>query len=138
LQFSAAKTFFFVSTLKFQTLLYTSNFCSEEKLVSTSFQLSSDIKHQLVALFGPCGDPERDWRGLAQKLGFERFIQYFGTRLGCEPAALIFDLWESGVNGSDRALLDLLQTLRVMGRPDAVQILDNYLSRPQYDVALSA
>uniref|UniRef100_A0AC34GP37 Netrin receptor UNC5 n=1 Tax=Panagrolaimus sp. ES5 TaxID=591445 RepID=A0AC34GP37_9BILA len=121
-----------------QTLLYTSNFCSEEKLVSTSFQLSSEIKHQLVALFGPCGDPERDWRGLAQKLGFERFIQYFGTRLGCEPAALIFDLWESGVNGSNRALLDLLQNLRVMGRPDAVQILDNYLSRPQYDVALSA
>lgn len=46
----------------------------EDKLISTSFTLSSDVKRDLVALFGP-GDPDRDWRGLCKKLGFERFLQ---------------------------------------------------------------
>uniref|UniRef100_A0AC34R656 Netrin receptor UNC5 n=1 Tax=Panagrolaimus sp. JU765 TaxID=591449 RepID=A0AC34R656_9BILA len=118
--------------------LFLHNMHSDEKLISTSFMLVPNIKTQLVALFGPSRDPERDWRGLSKRLGFERFLQYFGTRLGCPPAGLIFDLWEATVAGSERAVLDLLQTLRVMGRPDAVQILDEFLSRPQYDVALNA
>uniref|UniRef100_A0A7E4UX97 Netrin receptor UNC5 n=1 Tax=Panagrellus redivivus TaxID=6233 RepID=A0A7E4UX97_PANRE len=122
-----------------QTLGVNSTYRSEEKLVSTSFQLNAETKRKLVALFGPpARDPDHDWRGLARKLGFDRFVEYFGTRLGCKkPAALILDLWEAGVFGSERALLDLLQTLRVMGRPDAVQVLDDYLSRPQYDMALN-
>lgn len=47
----------------------------EEKLVSTDFQLGSEIKRHLMLLLDPPTDSERDWRGLAKKLGFERYIQ---------------------------------------------------------------
>jgi hypothetical protein len=43
------------------------------------------------------------------------------------PALCLLELWEAVNTGSERALLDLLQTLRVIGRPDAVQVLDGFL-----------
>lgn len=54
-------------------------------------------------------------------------LQFFGTRPGCSPTALLLDLWEATVLGSERALLDLLQALRVLGRPDAVDVLEDFV-----------
>ncbi|KAH7729376.1 UNC-5 protein [Aphelenchoides avenae] len=95
--------------------------------------LSADTKQQLSICLDPPTDPEQDWRGLARKLGYDRYIQYFATRPGCSPTSLILDLWEASMAGSDRAVLDLLQTLRIMGRPDAVLVLEQYLAT-SYDL----
>jgi hypothetical protein len=47
------------------------------------------------------------------------------------PALGLLELWEALNAGSERALLDLLQTLRVLGRPDAVQLLELFLAAEQ-------
>uniref|UniRef100_A0A1I7X7F2 Death domain-containing protein n=1 Tax=Heterorhabditis bacteriophora TaxID=37862 RepID=A0A1I7X7F2_HETBA len=62
---------------------------------------------------------------------FENSI-YFATRPGCSPTALLLDLWEAAECGSARATHDLLQTLRVMGRPDAVLLLEQFLAHFSY------
>lgn len=41
---------------------------------------------------------------------------------------MVLDLWEATVCGSERALLDLLQALRILGRTDAVLLLEKYFS----------
>ncbi|TMS37367.1 hypothetical protein L596_004311 [Steinernema carpocapsae] len=105
----------------------------DDKLVSSQFQLSAEIKKQLSCLLDPPLDEERDWRGLARKLNINNFIQYFATQSNASPTLLLLDLWEACIRGSPRAALDLLQTLRVMGRGDAVRILDQELSPMQYD-----
>uniref|UniRef100_A0A915CLR9 Netrin receptor UNC5 n=1 Tax=Ditylenchus dipsaci TaxID=166011 RepID=A0A915CLR9_9BILA len=113
----------------------------EEKHVSTQFQLSGNVKRMLSNLLD-CNPlsaaarpsstfnnpPNVGWTTLARKLGFDRYIQYFATHPGCSPTSLVLDLWEACVGNSERALLDLLQTLRVMGRADAVLVLEKYLA----------
>ncbi|CAD5226634.1 unnamed protein product [Bursaphelenchus xylophilus] len=97
------------------------------KLVSQELKLTPDTKRRLARLLDPPVDSEQDWRGLAKKLGYDRYLQYFGTRPGCSATTLILDLWESVSFGSDRALFDLLQTIRVLGRPDAASVLEESL-----------
>uniref|UniRef100_A0A915DYU1 Netrin receptor UNC5 n=1 Tax=Ditylenchus dipsaci TaxID=166011 RepID=A0A915DYU1_9BILA len=113
----------------------------EEKHVSTQFQLSGNVKRMLSNLLD-CNPlsasarppstinnpPNVGWTTLARKLGFDRYIQYFATHPSCSPTSLVLDLWEACVGDSERALLDLLQTLRVMGRADAVLVLEKYLA----------
>ncbi|KAI1725123.1 ZU5 domain-containing protein [Ditylenchus destructor] len=108
----------------------------EESLLSTSFQLPGEVKRALANLLD-CNGPTvgahpyqiaNNWTILAKKLGFDRYIQYFATHPGCSPTSLVLDLWETCVGNSERALLDLLQNLRVMGRADAVLVLEEYLA----------
>jgi hypothetical protein len=102
---------------------------SSEKLVSLDFQLSPEVKRQLSQLLDPPNE-SADWRRLADILGFGRYRQYFGLRPGCSPSSMIFDLWEASTTGSECATLDLLQKLRIIGRQDAVMVLDRFLSTP--------
>lgn len=44
------------------------------------------------------------------------------------PALQLLDLWEAINAGSERAVLDLLQTLRVIGRADAVHLLERCIA----------
>ncbi|VDL78244.1 unnamed protein product [Nippostrongylus brasiliensis] len=104
----------------------------EDRVVTADFNLPADVKEELSQLLDPPTDPDRDWRGLAKKLHIDRYIQYFATRPGCSPTTLLLDLWEARECGSVRAAHDLLQTLRVMGRPDAVVLLEQYLSHFSY------
>ena len=55
--------------------------------------------------------------------------------LAAQPMAALclLELWEAVNAGSERALLDLLQTLRVLGRPDAVQLLELCLAQGAAD-----
>ncbi|KAK0397789.1 hypothetical protein QR680_002271 [Steinernema hermaphroditum] len=104
----------------------------EDKLVSSQFQLGADVKRKLASLLDPPLDENRDWRGLARKLNINNFVQYFATQSNSSPTLLLFDLWEACVRGSPRAVLDLLQTLRVMGRADTVRVLDHE-TQMEYD-----
>lgn len=60
------------------------------------------------------------------------FFQYFATRPGLSPTTLILDLWEAVELGSQRAILDLLQAVRIMGRPEAVLVLEDYLAQSSH------
>ena len=62
-------------------------------------------------------------------------LQYFATRPGSSPTSLLLDLWEASEAGSARAVPDLLQTLRVMGRPDASALLEHQLSHVPYPLS---
>ncbi|CAD5219092.1 unnamed protein product [Bursaphelenchus okinawaensis] len=97
------------------------------RLVSQELKLLPETKRRLARLLDPPVESEQDWRGLAKKLGYDRYLQFFGTRPQCSATTLILDLWESASYGSDRALFDLLQTLRVLGRPDAAAIIEEVL-----------
>ncbi|OZC09108.1 death domain protein [Onchocerca flexuosa] len=100
----------------------------EDGVLSSGFLLDYATRRKLAELFDVPTDPTKDWRGLAKKLNLHRYIQYFATRPGLSPTSLILDLWEAVEFGSQRAVLDLLQTVRIMGRPDAVMVLESYLS----------
>ncbi|CAJ0931334.1 unnamed protein product, partial [Mesorhabditis belari] len=101
-----------------------------DKVVDINFQLPIDVKDSLAALLDPPTDPARDWRGLAGKLKLDKYLQYFATRPGQSPTCLLLSLWEAVEKDSLRAVPDLLQTLRVMGRPDAVMLLEGVLLSP--------
>ncbi|EFO25968.1 immunoglobulin I-set domain-containing protein, partial [Loa loa] len=100
----------------------------EDGVLSYGFLLDYATRRKLAELFDVPTDPTKDWRGLAKKLNLHRYIQYFATRPGLSPTSLILDLWETVEFGSQRAVLDFLQTVRIMGRPDAVAVLESYLS----------
>ncbi|KAL3982890.1 Immunoglobulin domain family protein [Acanthocheilonema viteae] len=100
----------------------------EDGVLSCGFLLDYATRQKLAELFDVPTDPTKDWRGLAKKLNLHRYIQYFATRPGLSPTSLILDLWEAVEFGSQRAVLDLLQTVRIMGRPDALTVLESYLS----------
>ncbi|VDN20210.1 unnamed protein product [Gongylonema pulchrum] len=100
----------------------------EDGLLTSEFLLDGVTRRKLAKLLDVPTDPTKDWRGLARKLNLHRYIQYFATRPGLSPTSLVLDLWEAVESGSQRAVLDLLQTVRIMGRPDAVTVLENYLS----------
>ncbi|KAJ1346213.1 hypothetical protein KIN20_000951 [Parelaphostrongylus tenuis] len=118
--------------VRFENNVYDKPPIEEDRVVTADFQLPVDVKERLSQLLDPPTDPERDWRGLAKKLHSDRYIQYFATRPGCSPTTLLLDLWEAREYGSLRATHDLLQTLRVMGRPDAVAVVEKYLSHFSY------
>uniref|UniRef100_A0A158P8R8 Netrin receptor UNC5 n=1 Tax=Angiostrongylus cantonensis TaxID=6313 RepID=A0A158P8R8_ANGCA len=118
--------------VRFENNVYDKPPLEEDRVVTADFHLPIDVKERLSQLLDPPTDPERDWRGLAKKLHSDRYIQYFATRPGCSPTTLLLDLWEAREYGSLRATHDLLQTLRVMGRPDAVALVEKYLSHFSY------
>ncbi|KAL3077555.1 hypothetical protein niasHS_012261 [Heterodera schachtii] len=94
-----------------------------DTLISTQFQLTAAIRVKLANVLEQ-GMP--DWRALADKLGLCGHVKVIETEL-C-PALTLLDLWEAIHAGSERALLDLLQHLRVLGRADAVHLLEQCLS----------
>ncbi|KAI3411949.1 hypothetical protein GPALN_002005 [Globodera pallida] len=94
-----------------------------DQLVSTQFQLATSVRAQLANVLEE-GVP--DWRALADKLGLCGYIRLIETEQ--QPALTLLDLWEAIHAGSERALLDLLQHLRVLGRADAVRLLEQCLT----------
>lgn len=47
----------------------------EDKVVTVDFHLPAELKDTLGQLLDPPGDSERDWRTLAKKLHFDRYLQ---------------------------------------------------------------
>ncbi|KJH51020.1 death domain protein [Dictyocaulus viviparus] len=121
-----------VLNVQFENSIYDKPPTDDDRGVTADFHLPIEIKDRLSFLLDPPSDPERDWRGLAKKLHNDRYIQYFATRPGCSPTTLVLDLWEARECGSMRAVHDLIQTLRIMGRPDAVALIEQYLAHLSY------
>ncbi|CAI2351792.1 unnamed protein product [Caenorhabditis sp. 36 PRJEB53466] len=100
----------------------------EKGSVCVEFRLPFPVKDELARLLDMPNEAHCDWRGLAKKLHYDRYLQFFASFPDCSPTSLLLDLWEASCSGSARAVPDLLQTLRVMGRPDAVMVLERFLS----------
>ncbi|CAP37084.2 Protein CBR-UNC-5 [Caenorhabditis briggsae] len=100
----------------------------EKGSVCVEFRLPFGVKDELARLLDMPNESHSDWRGLAKKLHYDRYLQFFASFPECSPTSLLLDLWEASSSGSARAVPDLLQTLRVMGRPDAVMVLERFLS----------
>ncbi|CAI5448044.1 unnamed protein product [Caenorhabditis angaria] len=96
--------------------------------MNMNFNLPVNVKDELAMLLDMPNEL-KDWRGLAKKLHYDRYLQFFASFPDCSPTSLLLDLWEASSFGSARSVPDLLQTLRVMGRPDAVIILERFLSQ---------
>uniref|UniRef100_A0A0N4Z9P1 Netrin receptor UNC5 n=1 Tax=Parastrongyloides trichosuri TaxID=131310 RepID=A0A0N4Z9P1_PARTI len=100
----------------------------DDKLVSNDFLLNSMIKTQLAYLI----DKEPFMlKSLAKKLSMEQHVSFFKNNTmsnANSPTALCLELWESVNEGSERAVLDLLQTIRVLGSTEGVILLEKYVA----------
>ncbi|XP_035224409.1 netrin receptor UNC5C-like isoform X2 [Stegodyphus dumicola] len=85
------------------------------------FRLTPDVRKQLCICLDPPNSRGNDWRRLAEELGVNRYINYFATK--SSPTDHILDLWEAREQESN-SLGNLLNILRVMGRGDAVQVVE--------------
>ena len=47
----------------------------EDKIVTVDFHLPAQLKEALGELLDPPSDNDRDWRTLARKLHFDRYLQ---------------------------------------------------------------
>uniref|UniRef100_A0A0K0E698 Netrin receptor UNC5 n=2 Tax=Strongyloides stercoralis TaxID=6248 RepID=A0A0K0E698_STRER len=100
----------------------------DDKLVSNDFLLTGMIKTQLAYLIDK--EPFM-FKSLAKKLGMEQHIMFFKNNImsnGMSPTGLCLELWESINEGSERAILDLLQTIRVLGCTEGVILLEKYVA----------
>jgi len=85
------------------------------------------VKQSLSQLLDPPNSNNNDWRLLAERLGVNRYITFFGTQPS--PTEAILNLWEAR-NRESTAVAGLVNTLRGMGRHDAAQVLDMDTSWP--------
>ena len=91
------------------------------------FRIPLAVKQSLSQLLDPPNSTNSDWRMLAERLGVNRYITFFGTQPS--PTEAILNLWEAR-NRESTAVAGLVNTLRGMGRHDAAQVLDMDTSWP--------
>ena len=94
---------------------------------SAPFRIPLAVKQSLALLLDPPTSADNDWRLLADRLGVNRYINFFGTQPS--PTEAILNLWEAR-NRESTAVAGLVNTLRGMGRHDAAQVLDKDTSWP--------
>ncbi|CAH1795522.1 unnamed protein product [Owenia fusiformis] len=86
-----------------------------------TFRITGSAKHQLCAILDQPNARGNDWRLLAQHLNVDRYINYFATK--ASPTEHILDLFEAR-HTEETAVTDLMNMLRIMGRNDAVAVLE--------------
>lgn len=91
---------------------------------STPFRLPKNVKKQLCGCLDPPNSRGNDWRLLAQKLNVDRYINFFATK--SSPTEAILDLWECRHRNTS-AVADLATIFRIMGRTDALRIIESCL-----------
>ena len=91
------------------------------------FRIPLAVKQSLAELLDQPTSANNDWRLLADRLGVNRYITFFGTQPS--PTEAILNLWEAR-NRESTAVAGLVNTLRGMGRHDAAQVLDKDTSWP--------
>jgi len=92
-----------------------------------SFRIPLSVKQSLSLILDPPAPHSNDWRQLAERLGVNRYVNFFSTQPS--PTEAILNLWEAR-NRESTAVAGLVNTLRGMGRHDAAQVLDMDTSWP--------
>lgn len=91
---------------------------------SPTFRLPCSIKIQLCQMLdSPQETGQNNWRALAAGLRLERFSSFFSSRQS--PTETILNLWEVQRGQDTNCVADLLNLLRVIGRQDCAQILED-------------
>ncbi|CAM1331978.1 UNC5C (predicted) [Pycnogonum litorale] len=85
------------------------------------FRLSPSVRKHICACLDPPSPCGNDWRMLAKELRTDRYLNYFAVKKS--PTDTILDLWEAS-RREPSALTNLANTLRIMGRTDAVSIIE--------------
>ena len=86
-----------------------------------AFRIPLHVKQALARLLDPPSAANNDWRVLAERLGVNRYTNFFATQPS--PTEAILNLWEAR-NRESTAVAGLVNTLRGMSRHDAAQVLD--------------
>ena len=86
-----------------------------------AFRIPLHVKQALARLLDPPTANSNDWRVLAERLGVNRYVNFFATQPS--PTEAILNLWEAR-NRESTAVAGLVNTLRGMSRHDAAQVLD--------------
>ncbi|CAL4079276.1 unnamed protein product [Meganyctiphanes norvegica] len=88
-----------------------------------TFRLPHRLRSELCRCLDPPNARGNDWRMLAARLNVDRYLNYFACKPS--PTEHILDLWEAR-HREPTAVTDLLNVLRVMGRPDAAHVLESH------------
>ncbi|KAF2349297.1 Death domain [Trinorchestia longiramus] len=86
-------------------------------------RLPGRLRRELCRCLDPPNARGNDWRMLAARLNVDRYLNYFACKNS--PTEHILDLWEAR-HREPSAATDLLNVLRVMGRPDAAHVLESH------------
>ena len=95
--------------------------CSSLNTDASAFRIPLHVKQSLSRLLDPPSATSNDWRQLAERLGVNRYVNFFATQPS--PTEAILNLWEAR-NRESTAVAGLVNTLRGMNRHDAAQVLD--------------